>query len=399
MVPKSYLPNYREYYEKRWFAHGRNIAGQTIRVGGQEVPFGSDLIFAAADLAGLRVPHGDLRGLLGGDPALDSAAALAGATILTNLSASNIIIGKSDERHLLCRSQSARAVAAYVYSAAGHGESTTDLAWDGQGVIYELGDLLAESERFPLRAASSASPTSTPAASSASGCGCRPSTTRPRRAGRPQRPFRRIALRASPELRGHRARPPDPPLPLRAQPPGPSRPGLLRGLQHPGRRPAPPLRGDQRQPHGDRRLRRARLHPRADRRRQGLRPARPAAQHRSAAITMPGFATSEATKANAWKLMHALGITAEEIDIRPAALQMLRDIGHPFAAGEPVYDITFENVQAGPQDRLPVPPRQPAPRLRDRHRRSLRAGARLVHLRRRRPDEPLRGQRRACRRR
>ena len=75
--------------------------------------------------------------------------ALAGATILANLSASNITIGKSDERHLLCRSQSARAVAAYVYSAAGPGESTTDLAWDGQGVVYELGDLIAESERFP----------------------------------------------------------------------------------------------------------------------------------------------------------------------------------------------------------------------------------------------------------
>src|SRR3546814_2022368 len=71
-------------------------------------------------------------------------------TLFRSLSASNIVIGKSDERHMLCRSQSARTASAYVYCAAGHGESTTDLAWDGQGVIYELGDLLAESERFSL---------------------------------------------------------------------------------------------------------------------------------------------------------------------------------------------------------------------------------------------------------
>ncbi|MFH7191314.1 NAD(+) synthase, partial [Klebsiella pneumoniae] len=64
-------------------------------------------------------------------------------------------------------------------------------------------------------------------------------------------------------------------------------------------------------------------------------------------FTMPGFATGEGTKANAWALMRALGITAEEIDIRPAATRMLEDIGHPFSEGEPVYDITFENVQAG----------------------------------------------------
>ena len=147
VAPKSFLPNYREYYEKRWFASGRGAAG-TIRVAGEEVPFGPDLLFEATDLPGF-IFHMEICEDFWAPVPPSTFAALGGATILANLSASNITIGKSDERHLLCRSQSARAVAAYVYSAAGPGESTTDLAWDGQGIVYELGDLLAESSRFP----------------------------------------------------------------------------------------------------------------------------------------------------------------------------------------------------------------------------------------------------------
>ena len=281
VVPKSFLPNYREYYEKRWFAHGRNLVGQTIRVAGRDVPFGTDLIFEASDLGGF-VFHMEICEDFWAAVPPSSAGALAGATILANLSASNITIGKSDERHLLCRSQSARAVAAYAYSAAGPGESTTDLAWDGQGVIYELGDLLAEFGALPAGAAALHRR--------------RRHRPHPRRAhadadlqrhGRggpavlaslPPRP-----LRASAELRGHRPDPSDPPLSLRAKPQDASRPGLLRSLQHPGGGPAPALRGDERHAHGDRRLGRARLHARADRRRQGLRPARPAAHARSSA--------------------------------------------------------------------------------------------------------------------
>ncbi|HEY6816669.1 MAG TPA: nitrilase-related carbon-nitrogen hydrolase, partial [Croceibacterium sp.] len=147
VAPKSFLPNYREYYEKRWFAHGRDIRG-TIRVAGLEVPFGPDLVFEATDLPGFLF-HMEICEDFWSPVPPSTLGALGGATILANLSASNITIGKSDERHLLCRSQSARAFAAYVYAAAGPGESTTDLAWDGQGVVYELGDLLAESTRFP----------------------------------------------------------------------------------------------------------------------------------------------------------------------------------------------------------------------------------------------------------
>ena len=240
MVPKSYLPNYREYYEKRWFAHGRDIAGASIRVAGLEAPFGPDLIFAADDLAGF-VLHVEICEDFWAATPPSTEAALAGATILANLSASNITIGKSDERHLLCRSQSARAVAAYVYSAAGPGESTTDLAWDGQGVIYELGDLLAESERFPIEPELCVADVDT---DRILGERMRMQTfndaAEPPRRPDPAVPPHR--LRPPAELRGRRPDPADPPLPLRAEPAQPARPGLLRGLQHPGRGPAPPLR-------------------------------------------------------------------------------------------------------------------------------------------------------------
>src|SRR6266581_4360700 len=147
VVPKVFLPNYREFYERRHFTSGEEVVGQSIGIAGREAPFGRDLLFAAKGRAGftfhveicedLWVPH---------PPSTD--AALAGAEILLNLSASNITIGKAEMRRLLCASQSARCIAAYAYSAAGAGESTTDLAWDGQAGIFDVGDLLAETERF-----------------------------------------------------------------------------------------------------------------------------------------------------------------------------------------------------------------------------------------------------------
>ena len=147
VVPKTFLPNYREYYEKRWFAPGAGVTGLDIAVAGQLVPFGTDLIFAATDLADLVIGIDICEDYWAPIPP-SSYAALAGATLLCNLSASNIVVGKSADRAYLSAAQSARAIAAYVFSAAGSGESTTDLSWDGQGTIHELGDLLAESERF-----------------------------------------------------------------------------------------------------------------------------------------------------------------------------------------------------------------------------------------------------------
>src|SRR3546814_501972 len=149
VVPKSFLPNYREYYEKRWFASGVGLSGLDVALAGQSAPFGTDLIFAGSDLPDF-VFHVEICEDYWAPRPPSTVGALAGALILCNLSASNITIGKADERKLLSAAQSARCCAAYVFAASGPGESTTDLAWDGQGSIYELGELLAESGRFDL---------------------------------------------------------------------------------------------------------------------------------------------------------------------------------------------------------------------------------------------------------
>src|ERR1051325_11126448 len=150
VVPKTYLPNYREFYERRQFTPGFAAASGDCRVLGQDAPFGSDLIFEAEDLAGFAL-HVEVCEDLWTPVPPSSYAALAGASVLANLSASNITIGKAAFRNLLCASQSGRCVAAYLYAAAGMGESTTDLAWDGHGMIHENGNLLAETQRFSDR--------------------------------------------------------------------------------------------------------------------------------------------------------------------------------------------------------------------------------------------------------
>jgi NAD+ synthase (glutamine-hydrolysing) len=147
VVPKTYLPTYREFYEARHFASGEGIRGETIRIGTLEAPFGTDLLFPAEDVPGLT---------LGVEICEDmwipvtpgSQAALAGATVLANLSGSPITIGRASSRNLFCQSTSARCLCAYVYAAGGAGESTTDLSWDGQTSIFENGLLLREGERF-----------------------------------------------------------------------------------------------------------------------------------------------------------------------------------------------------------------------------------------------------------
>ncbi len=147
VVPKTFLPNYREYYEKRQFSSGLSAVSREIRLAGTVAPFGSDLIFEASDLPGFSVFTEICEDLWVPIPP-STWGALAGATVLANLSASNITIGKAAYRRQLCAGQSGRCVAAYVYTAAGVGESTTEVAWDGQALIYENANLLAESNRF-----------------------------------------------------------------------------------------------------------------------------------------------------------------------------------------------------------------------------------------------------------
>jgi NAD+ synthase (glutamine-hydrolysing) len=147
VVPKVHLPNYREFYERRYFASGEGMEGSTIRLGGHAAPFGPDLLFVAEDVPGL-VVHVEICEDMWIPVQPSALAALAGATALVNLSASNITVGKADTRRLLCQAHSARCRAAYLYTASGQGESTTDLAWDGQTSIFENGTLLAETPRF-----------------------------------------------------------------------------------------------------------------------------------------------------------------------------------------------------------------------------------------------------------
>lgn len=339
VVPKIHLPNYREFYERRWFASGAGVAGRSIEIAGEEAPFGVDLLFQSSGSAPFTF-HLEICEDVWVPQPPSSAAALAGAELLLNLSASNIVIGKAEARRLLCASQSARCLAAYAYSAAGPGESTTDLAWDGHASIFELGVLLGETERFHEGGSLVLADVDV---------------------GRiRQERIRTGSFGESASSETWRT------SSFVFAPPGGDL-ELLRTVERFPYVPADPARlaqdceeAYQIQIQGlAQRLRAAGLKHLVIGVSGGLdstqallvsarvmdRLSLPRAN--IYAYTLPGFATSDATKANAWKLMHALGVTAAELDIRPAATQMLSDIGHPYAGGEPVYDVTFENVQAG----------------------------------------------------
>jgi NAD+ synthase (glutamine-hydrolysing) len=344
VVPKTYLPNYREFYEKRQFAAARDAISREVLFLGANVPFGNDIVFQAANLPAFAL-HVEICEDVWTPIPPSTYAALAGATVLANLSASNITIGKADYRRDLCAAQSGKCVAAYLYSAAGPGESTTDLAWDGHALIYENNELLAESTRF----ASGEQLISADIDLERLVQDRMRLTSFSDSAGDHSewlRAMRRVAFEFAI---------PTGEIPLQRQiarfPYVPDNPatrdarcyeayniqvhGLMQRLRSTGiERIVIGVSGglDSTQAL----IVAARTMDRLDLPRQHI-----------LAYTMPGFATSERTLHNARQLMRALGATAAEIDIKPSALQMLRNIGHPFAQGEPVYDITFENVQAG----------------------------------------------------
>ena len=145
VVPKIFVPEHKEYYEKRWFSSGKDIKNEMIEVAGQSVPFGVDLLFKGGDelIFGIEICE-DLWSVV--PPS--SYQALAGATLLFNLSASDEIVGKSEYRKSLVTSASARCMAAYVYASCGVGESTTDVVFGGDAMIAENGSLLEQGERF-----------------------------------------------------------------------------------------------------------------------------------------------------------------------------------------------------------------------------------------------------------
>jgi NAD+ synthase (glutamine-hydrolysing) len=147
VAPKSYLPNYKEFYDARYFAPGRNAVSKAVMLAGQTAPFGTDIVFDCESIAGFVLGVEICEDLWMPVPP-SSLQALAGATVLVNLSASNETIGKAAYRRQLVASQSGRCLAGYVYAACGPGESTTDVVFGGHSIIAENGTILAEAPRF-----------------------------------------------------------------------------------------------------------------------------------------------------------------------------------------------------------------------------------------------------------
>jgi NAD+ synthase (glutamine-hydrolysing) len=344
VVPKTYLPTYREFYEARHFASGAGIADAEIAIDGTLAPFGVDLLFEAVDVPGLTIGVEICEDMwIPVTPA--SELALAGATVLANLSGSPITIGRARSRALLSQSCSARCLAAYVYAAAGAGESTTDLAWDGQTVIFENGVLLAEGERFKQGGQITLADIDLDLLRqerALMGTFDDNRREQERRAGR----FRTVAFSLEPPLRDI---------------------GLIRTIE---RFPFVPSDADRLEQdcYEAYNIQVAGLVQRLraigakhvvigvsgglDSTHALIVAAKAVdllglSRSNILAYTMPGFATGSESKSNALALMRALQVTSQELDIRPTATQMLKDIGHPFGRGEPLYDITFENVQAG----------------------------------------------------
>ncbi|MFI5511154.1 NAD(+) synthase [Mycobacterium sp. NPDC051804] len=343
VVPKSYLPTYREFYEKRQIAAGDQMRG-AIRMGDADVPFGPDLLFTATDLPGF-VLHVEICEDMFVPVPPSAEAALAGATVLANLSGSPITIGRADDRCLLARSASARCLAAYIYAAAGEGESTTDLAWDGQTMVWENGTCLAQSERFPKGERRSTADVDLELLRS-----------------------ERLRMGTFDDNRLHHGITPDSfrRVEFTLDPPAGDI-GLLREVERFPFVPADPTRLQQDcyeayniQVAGLEQRLRALDYPKIVLGVSGGldsthalivaaramdREGRPRSD--ILAFTLPGFATGDRTKTNATRLANALGVTFEEIDIKSTAELMLTEMDHPFARGEKVYDVTFENVQAG----------------------------------------------------
>jgi NAD+ synthase (glutamine-hydrolysing) len=344
VVPKTYLPNYREFYEGRQFTPGDTCLRTEVALAGQKAPFGTNLIFAFNEISNF-VLHVEICEDLWVPVPPSSFAALAGATVIANLSASNVVIGKHGYRMQLAANQSARCIGAYLYSAAGQGESTTDLAWDGDAMAFENGTLLAESRRFATEAQLTLADIDLG----------RLLADRMR-----QNTFGASLLRHAAEAARFRT--------VEVSLPVPRGKILLgRKIAQKPYVPDDPTTRDARCEE----VYRIQVNGLATRMRAsgvkklviGVSGGLDSTQallvcgrvmdelelprRNILAYTMPGFATSSRTRNQAWQLMRALGAAAEEIDIRPSCMQMLKDIGHPYAKGRKVYDVTFENVQAG----------------------------------------------------
>ncbi len=356
IVPKSYLPSYREFYDKRYYST-RPATGivpsvdMVVWSGGlkpasstdaRAIPFGNFHV-SAADVPGFQLAVEVCEDLWVPIPP-SSIAALSGATVIANPSASPVTVGRARRREDLVRAQSGATLSAYVYTAAGFGESSNDLAWDGQALIAEAGELIAQSERFQRETSIAVADidlwdlqhrrlVQNSFADNAKSLGLEQ-----------ERPLIvEVTL--------------DPPEVLELKRPNPQFPffhgdpekididcyeafniqiwALVRRMVSMG---TPKLilgvSGGLDSTHAL--LVATKAMDSLERPRTDI-----------VAYTMPGFGTTSRTRQNAEALCKSLGVTFHELDIRPAAEVMLQAMGHPYSQGEPHYDVVFENVQAG----------------------------------------------------
>jgi NAD+ synthase (glutamine-hydrolysing) len=365
LVPKSFIPNYKEFYEGRWFAAAATARSHEVHIAGERVPFGTDRLFTATDAEGLTLGVEVCEDLWVPVPP-SSHQALAGATVLVNLSASNEVIGKAAYRRQLVADQSGRCIAAYVYSSCGVWESTTDVVFGGHCLIAENGTLLAESKRFQRDAALLTADVDLDR--------LRADRIRINSFGDaklyigPVREFARVEFMLGGAGRETQATT-DLRRTVEAHPFVPKAEGQLRErceeifqsqvaglakrLSHIGKPPvAIGISGGL-----DSTLALLVTCKTFD----ALDVPRPKIR----ALTMPGFGTTGRTRDNARALMRHLGVSAQEIDIRPLCLAEMQAIGHrPFGIevqgltveelneklrrlrAEACEDLVFENVQA-----------------------------------------------------
>lgn len=338
VVPKTFLPNYKEFYEKRWFTSSRDIRVDNVRLCGQTVPLGTDLLFETSNTTfGIELCE-DAWAVI--PPS--SRLALEGAEIIFNLSASDESIGKHNYLCQLIAQQSARCIGGYVLSSCGFGESTTDVVFAGNGLIYENGQLLNRSDRFSFKPQTIISEIDveklrTERRVNTTFAACRATLS--------GNPFRRIATEQvnQRDIVMTRSFDPHPFVPQ-----GPTlderceeifsiqTTGLAQRLVHTHAKSAVVgISGGL-----DSTLALlvcARTFDRLGWDRKGI-----------VGVTMPGFGTTDRTYRNALSLMESLGVTIREVSIRKACLQHFADIGHD----EKIHDVVYENSQARERTQL-----------------------------------------------
>ncbi len=337
LVPKTFLPNTNEFYEERWFTSARECPRQAIDLGGEEVPFGADLLFEAEDLRGCRLGIEMCEDLWAINPP-SGEMAMAGATLLLNLSAGDELLGKIAYRRALVCQQSARCLAAYLYAGAGPGESTTDMVFPGHSLIVEYGTPLAETERFQFTTQMAVADVDLQRLAHERLKNSTFSATCPSRAYRVIKFGLPPSLQAGPDDRLLR--------PLSRTPFVPADPaeraahcreifsiqstGLARRLRHTGcRKVTLGISGGL-----DSTL--ALL--------VAVKAFDILGLERSGvvAVSMPGFGTTARTRSNAERLAELVGVSLRRIPIHDVVRQHFKDIGHD----EAVHDVVYENAQA-----------------------------------------------------